>query len=385
MSTLNIRKIANYAINFSSLRFVVDIPLLLILSIFVPFSLIITSSALLNTDLGLIPQIRNFLIAFSAMLIFASVDLRVLIRLSPIFYALSLILLLFVEFFGETSKGATRWLDIGFARIQPSETLKITLPMVLAWYFHKRDIINLSILDFSLASILIIVPCSLISLQPDLGTAVLIFIAGFYVIYFAGLPFKFLFALLVSIILLIAFVILNQERLCSSKVNWIALHEYQKNRICSLLNPNLDPLGRNFHSNQSVIAVGSGGLCGKGYMKGTQTQLNFVPERATDFVFAVLAEEFGLYGVSFLILLYSLLIFRGLIIASKALSEFGRLLASALTMVLFTYIFVNLGMVTGILPVVGVPLPFISYGGTSLLTMGIACGLLMNISKSRFT
>ncbi len=359
-----------------------DMPLLLVLVIFVPISLIVISSALSNTAYGLQNQARNLLIAFSAMLIFSFINIRVLLDFSPIFYFISLILLFGVELFGETSKGATRWLNIGIVRIQPSEIFKIALPMVLAWYFHRRDG-KPNILDFSLGIVLLIIPCSLIAFEPDLGTALLVFFAGFFVIYFAGFPLKFFLAMTISIASCIVFLIFNQENLCKPTVDWLILHEYQKNRICSLLNPNLDPLGRSFHSIQSVIAIGSGGIFGKGYMKGTQTHLSFVPERSTDFVLSVYAEEFGFFGVCFLILLYSLLISRGFWIAMKASSKFGRLLSASLTMMIFIYVFVNLGMVTGILPVVGVPLPFMSYGGTALLTMGIACGLLMNISKDR--
>ena len=209
------------------------------------------------------------------------------------------------------------------------------------------------------------------------------FSAGFFVIFFAGLSFKLLIPVMVVGVLGIGSVYLQQDKLCADDFNWVMMHEYQKHRICTLLDPSTDPLGKGFHTIQSTIAVGSGGVYGKGYMNGTQTHLDFIPERTTDFIFAVFAEEFGLYGGVTLLVLYLLLIWRGLAIAWRAPSQGQRLLASALSMVLFIYVFVNIGMVTGILPVVGVPLPLLSYGGTALLTIGIACGILMSISKYR--
>ncbi|UOF93684.1 MAG: rod shape-determining protein RodA [Bordetella sp.] len=375
-------KANNYKKIFTKLINKLDWPLLFIVILFIPLSLVIISSAVGSTDWRIEEQFRNFLIAFSAILFVAIIDHETLIKLSPIFYMVGLFLLLCVEFFGETSKGATRWLNIGIARIQPSEILKISAPMFLAWYFHHCQR-GISKLDFFIAITLLIIPCFLIVLQPDLGTALLVFIAGVYVIYFSGLSFKFLFIPISIGILIFLMVYAYQDQLCKPEVNWFLLHKYQKNRICTLLDPNSDPLGKGFHTAQSVIAVGSGGLYGKGYKKGTQTQLNFIPERATDFVFSVFAEEFGLYGSISLIFLYGLLIIRGFFIAIHAKSEFGRLLVAALTMMIFTYVFVNLGMVTGILPIVGIPLPFVSYGGTALLTMGISCGIMMNVSKHK--
>ena len=238
-------------------------------------------------------------------------------------------------------------------------------------------------LDLCAASLLLFVPFLLIVKQPDLGTAILVFGAGFFVIYFAGISFKFLIPVMLIGVIGIGTIYTNQETLCDDDFDWVVLHDYQKHRICTLLDPSTDPLGKGFHTIQSTIAVGSGGVYGKGYMNGTQTHLDFIPERTTDFIFAVFAEEFGLYGGVTLLVLYLLLIFRGLAIAVGAPNYGERLLAGALTMVLFIYVFVNVGMVTGILPVVGVPLPFLSYGGTALLTIGIACGMLMSISKYR--
>jgi len=298
------------------------------------------------------------------------------------FYAVGIVLLLGVEFAGETSKGATRWLNLGFTRIQPSEMMKIAVPMMLAWYFQRHEG-QVRIRDFLVAALMLAAPFGLIVLQPDLGTALLVFGAGFFVIYFAGLSFKLLVPAVLIGVIGIGTLVYYEDQLCEPDVNWVVLHDYQKHRVCTLLNPSSDPLGKGFHTIQSMIAVGSGGVYGKGYMKGTQTHLDFIPERTTDFIFAVYAEEFGLYGGIAILVLYGLLMARGLTIASRATSQFGRLLAGSLTMMLFIYVFVNVGMVTGILPVVGVPLPFMSYGGTALFTMGIAFGIMMSISRHR--
>jgi rod shape determining protein RodA len=303
-------------------------------------------------------------------------------RLAPYFYVMGVILLLGVEFFGETSKGATRWLDLGVVRIQPSEMLKISVPMMLAWYFHRNQG-SLRILDFVVAGILLAIPFALIVMQPDLGTALLVFASGFCVIYFGGLSFKLLVPLAAVVVLGLGTLVYYETDICQPDVDWVVLHEYQKYRVCTLLDPSSDPLGKGFHTIQSMIAVGSGGVYGKGYMMGTQAHLDFIPERTTDFIFAVYAEEFGLYGGVMLLVLYGLLVARGLTIAARAHTQFGRLLAGSMAMMFFVYVFVNVGMVTGILPVVGVPLPFMSYGGTALLTLGIACGLLMSINHYR--
>jgi rod shape determining protein RodA len=229
----------------------------------------------------------------------------------------------------------------------------------------------------------LLVPFLLIVKQPDLGTAILVFGAGFFVIYFAGMSFKILVPVMVIGLIGIGSVYVNQETLCDDDFDWKVLHDYQKHRICTLLDPSTDPLGKGFHTIQSTIAVGSGGIYGKGYMNGTQTHLDFIPERTTDFIFAVFAEEFGLYGCVTLLVLYLLLLLRGLAIAVGASNHGERLLAGALTMVLFIYVFVNIGMVTGILPVVGVPLPWMSYGGTAMVTLGLGAGLLMSIHRHR--
>ena len=360
----------------------IDWPLMLILLLLATVGLVVMHSAVGSTDARFSDQVRNFYIALAALWVVAVTPPQFILKLAVPFYVVGVILLFAVLFVGDTSKGATRWLNIGITRIQPSEMMKIALPLMLAWYFSKREG-PMKFLDLCAASALLLVPFLLIVKQPDLGTAILVFSAGFFVIFFAGLSFKLLIPVMVVGVLGIGSVYLQQDKLCADDFNWVMMHEYQKHRICTLLDPSTDPLGKGFHTIQSTIAVGSGGVYGKGYMNGTQTHLDFIPERTTDFIFAVFAEEFGLYGGVTLLVLYLLLIWRGLAIAWRAPSQGQRLLASALSMVLFIYVFVNIGMVTGILPVVGVPLPLLSYGGTALLTIGVACGMLMSISKYR--
>ena len=360
----------------------IDWPLMLILLVLASVGMLVMHSAVGGTDWRFADQSRNFMVAFVAMWVVAMTPPHIIAKFAVPFYVLGVVLLLGVFFFGDTSKGATRWLNLGFTRIQPSEMMKIAVPLMLAWYFNLREG-PMRFLDFLVSTLLLAVPFLLIVKQPDLGTALLVFGAGFCVIYFAGLPFKLLLPVMIAGVVGIGSVIAYQEDLCDDDFDWVVLHDYQKHRICTLLDPSSDPLGKGFHTIQSTIAVGSGGVYGKGYMNGTQTHLDFIPERTTDFIFAVFSEEFGLYGGVMLLLLYSLLLARGLTIAVRAPTHFSRLLAGALTMVLFIYVFVNIGMVTGILPVVGVPLPLLSYGGTALLTIGIACGILMSISKYR--
>jgi rod shape determining protein RodA len=359
-----------------------DWPLLFILLLLTALGLTVMHSAVGSTDWRFADQSRNFVIAFFAMWAVALIPPNTLMKFAPPAYVLGVGLLLAVELFGETSKGATRWLNLGVTRIQPSEMMKIAIPLMLAWYFQRHEG-QVRIRDFLFAGLLLAVPFLLIVRQPDLGTALLVFGAGFCVIYFAGLSFKLLVPVAVAGIIGVTTLVGYEEQLCQPDVDWVVLHDYQKHRVCTLLDPSSDPLGKGFHTIQSMIAVGSGGLYGKGYMKGTQTHLDFIPERTTDFIFAVYAEEFGLYGGVLILVLYGLLIARGLAIATRASSQFGRLLAGSLTMMFFIYVFVNIGMVTGILPVVGVPLPFMSYGGTALLTVGIACGMLMSINRNR--
>jgi rod shape determining protein RodA len=266
--------------------------------------------------------------------------------------------------------------------IQPSEIMKIAMPLMLAWWFQRREG-QLRLLDFGVAAVLLLVPVGLVIKQPDLGTAMLVLAAGLYVIFFAGLSWRLIVPVLALGAVAIGAIVWSADAICAEGVRWPVLHDYQQHRICTLLDPTKDPLGKGFHIIQGQIAIGSGGLTGKGMMKGTQTHLEFIPERTTDFIFAAFAEEFGLAGVLTLLLGFTFLIFRGLWIASDAPTVFTRLLAGSITLSFFTYAFVNMGMVSGILPVVGVPLPFISYGGTAMVTLGLGLGILMSVSKSR--
>jgi rod shape determining protein RodA len=302
-------------------------------------------------------------------------------RLAVPIYTIGVALLIATAVMGITKKGATRWLNVGVV-IQPSEVMKLAMPMMLAWYFQKREG-KLSTMDFGIAGLILLVPVGLVVKQPDLGTAILILSAGIYVIFFAGLSWRLIIPVVLMGVVGIAAVIWSEERICQDSVVWPLLRDYQKHRICTLLDPTTDPLGKGFHIIQGMIAIGSGGVTGKGFMSGTQTHLEFIPERTTDFIFAAFSEEFGLVGCGCLVLGFVFLIFRGLMIAAEAPTVFTRLLAGAISLSWFTYAFVNMGMVSGILPVVGVPLPFISYGGTAMVTLGLGLGMLMSIAKSR--
>lgn len=360
----------------------IDWPLMLIVVCLSGIGLLVMQSAVGGTDWRYADQSRYFVVALVLMWMIALVPPQWLARLAPFMYGAGVVLLVAVMFVGDTSKGATRWLDLGFVRLQPSEIMKIALPLLLAWYFQQREG-KRNPLDYFIALALLIVPFLLIVQQPDLGTALLVASAGFFVMYFAGLSFKLLAPVAVAAVVAISMVLAYQDTLCAPETDWVVLHDYQKGRVCTLLDPTKDPLGKGFHTIQSTIAVGSGGLYGRGYMEGTQAQLDFIPERTTDFIFAVFAEEFGLYGSVTLLFLFLLLIARGLVIAARSDTTFCRLAAGSLTLVLFVYVFVNVGMVIGILPVVGVPLPFFSYGGTALLTLAIALGILMSVSGHR--
>lgn len=324
---------------------------------------------------------RNMLLALMILFVMAQVTPQQLMRLAIPLYAIGLALLVATAIFGITKKGATRWLNVGMV-IQPSEMLKIATPLMLAWWFQRREG-QLRVPDFLVAVMLLALPVGLIVKQPDLGTAILVFSAGLYVIFFAGLSWKLILPVVVVGAAGIIALVLSEDAICQPDVTWPLLHGYQKNRVCTLLDPTTDPLGKGFHIIQGMIAIGSGGIYGKGFMKGTQTHLEFIPERTTDFIFAAFSEEFGLAGCVALLVGFTFLIFRGLLIASEAPTVFSRLLAGAITLSFFTYAFVNMGMVIGILPVVGVPLPFISYGGTAMVTLGLGLGILMSISKSR--
>ena len=324
---------------------------------------------------------RNMLIALGILFVVAQVPPQRLMSLAVPLYVLGVVLLLGVEFFGITRKGATRWLNVGIV-IQPSELLKIATPLMMAWWFHRREGQTRPV-DFVGAFALLALPVALIVRQPDLGTALLVMAAGLAVIFFAGLSWKLVLPPVVIAAVGIVSIIAFEPQLCADGVDWRVLHEYQRQRVCTLLDPTRDPLGKGFHILQGMIAIGSGGWWGKGFMQGTQTHLEFIPERTTDFIFAAFSEEFGLAGNLALIAGFTFLIFRGLMIAAEAPTLFARLLAAALTTIFFTYAFVNMGMVSGILPVVGVPLPFISYGGTAMVTLGLALGMLMSVAKSR--
>ncbi|MEO7115362.1 MAG: rod shape-determining protein RodA [Caldimonas sp.] len=328
-------------------------------------------------------HVRNMALAFVVLFLAAQVPPQQLMRLAIPLYVVGLILLIAtaVPGLGVTRKGATRWLSVGVT-IQPSEILKIAMPLMLAWWFQRREG-QLRALDFVIATLLLIVPVAFIVKQPDLGTAILVLSAGLYVIFFAGLSWKLIVPVGLLAAAAITGVVVSQDRICQPEVKWPMLRDYQKNRVCTLLDPTTDPLGKGFHIIQGEIAIGSGGTTGKGFMKGTQTHLEFIPERTTDFIFAAFSEEFGLVGCVGLVLGFVFLIFRGLMIAAEAPTVFTRLLAGAITLSFFTYAFVNMGMVSGMLPVVGVPLPFISYGGTAMVTLGLGLGLLMSIAKSR--
>ncbi len=324
---------------------------------------------------------RNMLLAAAIMLVVAQVRPQQMMALAVPLYTVGVALLVATAIFGVTKKGATRWLNVGIV-IQPSEIMKIGMPLMLAWWFQKREG-QLRPLDFAVAGVLLLVPLALVLKQPDLGTSLLILSAGVYVIFFAGLSWRLILPLLLVGAVAIGALVSAEDQICQPGVDWKVLHEYQKNRVCTLLDPTKDPLGKGFHIIQGMIAIGSGGTMGKGFMSGTQTHLEFIPERTTDFIFAAFSEEFGLMGTVGLLLGFTFLIFRGLMIAAEAPTVFSRLLAGAISLSFFTYAFVNMGMVSGILPVVGIPLPFVSYGGTAMVTLGLGLGILMSISKSR--
>jgi rod shape determining protein RodA len=359
-----------------------DGPLFLAIGLLAAIGLVVMYSAGFDSGTRFADHGRNMLIALGVIFLVAQVPPQKLERLAVPLYVLGVALLLAVEFLGVTRKGATRWLDVGVTVIQPSEILKIALPLMLAWWFKKREG-QLRVADFVVATVLLAVPVLLIAKQPDLGTALLVMAAGVFVIFFAGLSWWLVAPVLVLAVAGIATIVVMGDAWCQPGVEWIGLREYQKTRVCTLLDPTKDPLGKGFHILQGMIAIGSGGLAGKGFMQGTQTHLEFIPERTTDFIFAALSEEFGLAGVLLLVTAFVFLIFRGLMVAAEAPTVFSRLLAGAVTMSIFTYAFVNMGMVSGILPVVGVPLPFVSYGGTAMVTMGLGLGILMSVARSK--
>jgi rod shape determining protein RodA len=363
--------------------FAFDGPLMLATLLLAAIGLTAMYSAGFDHGTRFVDHGRNMLIALVVMFVAAQVSPQQLQRLAVPLYVVGVVLLVITALpgVGITKKGATRWLNVGVV-IQPSEILKIAMPLMLAWWFQKREgLLRRS--DFLVAGALLAVPVALVAKQPDLGTALLILFGGLYVIFFAGLSWRLVLPLLLVGAVAIAALVMAGDQICQPGVKWPVLRDYQQHRVCTLLDPSKDPLGKGFHIIQGMIAIGSGGLSGKGFMQGSQTHLEFIPERTTDFIFAAFSEEFGLFGVLLLLAGFTFLLLRGLMIAGEAPSVFTRLLAASVTLSLFTYAFVNMGMVSGILPVVGVPLPFISYGGTAMVSLGLALGILMSVARHR--
>lgn len=347
----------------------IDSTLMFLATMLLALGLFTLYSAANEESSRLVAQGINIAVGLTAMWIAAQVSPQALMRMAPPIYIVGVVLLIAVDLFGVIVNGSQRWLDLGFTRFQPSEILKIATPLMLAWYFDKHEG-SVRLRDFLVATILLAIPVALIMKQPDLGTSMLVLAAGFYIIFLAGLPWKVMLGMAVI-------------AGAAMPVFWSMLHDYQRRRVLTLLDPTTDPLGAGYHIIQSTIAVGSGGVHGKGWLEGTQTHLEFIPERTTDFIFAVYSEEFGLIGNGILLLLYLAIIGRGLVIAAGAATFFGRLLGGSIALSFFTYAFVNMGMVSGILPVVGVPLPLISYGGTAMVTLFLGIGILMSIQKHR--
>lgn len=361
----------NRGINWRAIRshiMVFDATLAVIIFLIMSIGIITLYSAGIDFPGRVEDQLRNIMISFFVMWVLANMQPQTLMRFAIPIYTFGVALLIAVAAFGMVKKGARRWINVGIV-IQPSEMMKIATPLMLAWYFQKREGV-LRWKDFIIAALILLVPVGLIAKQPDLGTALLVAGAGFAVIFLAGLSWKVLIALFTA-------------GAASLPLIWSMMHGYQRDRIMTMIDPTTDPLGKGFHIIQATIAVGSGGATGKGWLKGTQAHLEFIPERTTDFIFAVFSEEFGFIGNTILVILYLLLIIRALMIAANAPTLFARLLAGAVAIIFFTYAFVNMGMVSGILPVVGVPLPFMSYGGTALMTLGAAAGILMSVQRNR--
>jgi rod shape determining protein RodA len=350
-------------------RLHMDIPLLLGLLLLSGIGLVVLYSAGGQDMDLLVRQGIRLAIAFTAMFTLAQVSPRHLAFWTPWLYVIGIVLLIAVLAFGDVAQGAQRWIRIGPLNFQPSEMLKITVPMMVAYYLGARTLPP-TFMRLLVAGIMVVVPTLLIARQPDLGTALLIACSGAFVLFLGG----------ISLRLIAACAILASA---SAPVMWYLMHDYQRQRVLTFLDPEQDPLGAGYHIIQSKIAIGSGGTYGKGWLNGTQSQLDFLPERSTDFIFAVFSEEFGLSGVLTLIAIYLAVVFRGLYIASQAQDSYARLLAGSLVLTFFVYIFVNIGMVSGILPVVGLPLPLLSYGGTSLVTVMAAFGILMSVHTHR--
>lgn len=314
-------------------------------------------------------QIMRLFLALGVMILFAQISPFTLQRWAPWIYAVGLLLLMIVLISGHIGKGAQRWINLGIVRIQPAEVMKLAIPLLLAWYYHKIDL-PITLKSVLIAIPIILIPAMLTAKQPDLGTAILLTIAGASVLFLAGLSWQIITTSLITLTACIPFA-------------WYLLHDYQRQRVLTFLNPERDPLGTGYHIIQSKIAIGSGGIFGKGWLNGTQSNLHFLPEHTTDFIFAVCGEEFGFMGTMILIFLYMLVVFRGFYITIHAQDTFSRLLAGSITLTFFISFFINMGMVTGILPVVGIPLPLVSYGGSSMVTVMASFGILMSIQTHR--
>jgi rod shape determining protein RodA len=346
-----------------------DAPLFTIAMALMSIGFLTVFSATYDIQNKLWAQMINMGVAFVCMWAIAQIPPQRLMRFAIPLYVVGIVLLILVWLVGIKVNGAKRWLFIGVGRIQPSEIMKIAVPLMLAWYYHQHEA-ALKFRHHLVAATLLVLPFLLIVKQPDLGTAILVGAAGFFVIFFAGFPWKFIVGLL-------------GVAVAAAPLAWTMMHDYQRRRIMTLIDPTTDPLGSGYHIIQGTIAIGSGGVVGKGWLNGSQTHLEFIPEKHTDFIFAVFSEEWGLLGNVVLLVLYTFLIARGFMIAYAAPTMFSRLLAGAVTLMFFNYAFVNMGMVSGILPVVGVPLPFISYGGTALVTLFVGLGILMSIQTHR--
>ena len=349
--------------------FVVDMPLLLILFAIVGLGMVVLYSAVSAESGLLVRQAMRFAVGLGAFFVMAQIPPHYLRLFTPWMYFLGIGLLLFVAVEGQIGKGAQRWLDLGVVTFQPSELLKLAVPMMCAWFMHERRLPP-TFPQLMVMALIVLTPALLIVEQPDLGTALLVIAGGGITILLAG----------ISVRLMLVF---GSFGLAALPVLWWKMHDYQKARVFTFLNPESDPLGTGYNIIQSKIAIGSGGLFGKGWLAGTQSHLEFLPERSTDFIFAVMAEEFGLLGLCLLLVLYLALVGRGLYIAAQAQDTFGRLLAGALSLTFFVYVFVNAGMVSGLLPIVGVPLPLVSAGGTSMVTIMAGFGMLASIHGHR--
>jgi len=346
-----------------------DGPLVVGLALIAAYGLVVLYSASGRSLGTVLHQVGHLAMGTAAMLALAQVNPNVLRRISPWLYVVGIAMLCVVGAIGYIGKGAQRWLDLGLFRFQPSELMKLGVPMLCAWYLRERPLPP-SAPSLILLTVLILLPSGIVAMQPDLGTAALIMIAGVLVVIMAGLQLRVMAGL-------------GMIGALGIWAGWHFMHGYQKERVLTFINPQSDPLGAGYHIIQSTIAIGSGGVFGKGWMNGSQAQLDFLPERSTDFIFAVIGEEFGLLGQCVLIVLYVFIVWRALYLATQTQDTFSRLLAGSIALTFFVYVFINTGMVSGLLPVVGVPLPLVSYGGTSMVTLLAGFGILMSLYSHR--